>query len=419
MTTNRTSRELFNLVKGMSKVEKKQFYQLASRNNTNDDLQIIAVYRALNNMSSYCSEALAKKVKNIEAKKLPGIKNSLYQLLLESLRRHNDNIAFQLSQLLDYATVLYQKQFYKQALKAIQRLKEEAQRYHQTNFLLLAVSLQKKIYILDDCRLDTIQALNTEMEYHTNALRLIGELSNAGLLLYGYYARYGTLRNQSDKVTMERLYETCLSLPRSSFYAQLYFHQAGTYFFLLNEKREEACAAAQAWVNLFEAFPQMKKMEALQYQRGMYFLNETDPFPPMDAMQERASDCFYGLAMQLNACIAHKTFEAGLLAAAASFIAQLPEAEQKILLCYKAALLCVTCGKYSQAEDFISTSLANKNAFRIDLQTALRRFQITIHERLQNIDLSESLTRSVRRFIRSNSFQGSNFQCAPKVTGVQ
>ena len=144
MATNRTSSELFNLIKGMSKVEKKQFYQMASRNSTSEDLQILTVYRALNNMKTYSSADLARKVKNIEQRKLSGIKNSLYQLLLESLRLHNGTMHLQLSQLLDYATVLYQKGFYEQALKTIKKMKDESGRYHQTNFLLQAVLLEKR-----------------------------------------------------------------------------------------------------------------------------------------------------------------------------------------------------------------------------------------------------------------------------------
>lgn len=408
MATNRTSRELFNLIKGMSKVEKKQFYQMASRNSTSEDLQILAVYRALNNMKTYSSADLARKVKNIEQRKLSGIKNSLYQLLLESLRLHNDTMHLQLSQLLDYATVLYQKGFYEQALKAIKKMKDESGRYQQTNFLLLAVLLEKKIHILDDCNFSTIRSLNDEMEHYTRELQVIGELSNCGMSLYAYYARYGMLRNVSDKIKLDMLYATCLSLSRDSFYAELYFHQACTYFFLLNERNDDAYAAAQSWVNLFEAHPQMRDMEQLQYQRGLFFLNEIRPASHIVTSDNPAGDSFYVLAMRLNTRIVQKTFDAALLDEAECFIKKLPEAEQKILLCYKAAVVCMGCGHISRANDFILHALAGKNVYRIDLQVALRQFRISIHEKLGNVDLSESLSRSVKRFIKANSFQELN-----------
>lgn len=66
---NRTSKELFDLVKGMSKWEKKNFNRYAKRNTSAESLKVITLFKVLNEMGEYNEKNWRKKLKACSAGK--------------------------------------------------------------------------------------------------------------------------------------------------------------------------------------------------------------------------------------------------------------------------------------------------------------------------------------------------------------
>src|SRR5688572_445324 len=108
---NRNSEELFALVKGMSKCEKKSSHLYARRNGSTDNLKVLAMYNCLNTMDNYDEKRLVRRLKGVGAKQIPNLKVSLYNLLLDSLRvfKKDESIDLQLHQLMGHAKILYDK----------------------------------------------------------------------------------------------------------------------------------------------------------------------------------------------------------------------------------------------------------------------------------------------------------------------
>src|SRR3954470_8751963 len=113
---NRSTDELFQLIKSLETSEKRLFKLYVKRSTGSIDLKIIQLFDALDKMNEYDEKILLEKNKGIKKEQLSNIKASLYKQLLASLRlmKDEDNIDMQLHEQMGYAKILYNKGLYLQ-----------------------------------------------------------------------------------------------------------------------------------------------------------------------------------------------------------------------------------------------------------------------------------------------------------------
>ena len=118
---------LFDLVKSLSKSEKRQFRLYAGRLGVNEDAKFMALFDILEKLSGYDEEEILKN-KEIKKKQLSNLKAHLYKQILISLRLNpiHQNVRLQLREQLDFATILYHKGLYNQSLKILDKAKTMA-----------------------------------------------------------------------------------------------------------------------------------------------------------------------------------------------------------------------------------------------------------------------------------------------------
>lgn len=415
---NRTSKELFELIKGMSKWEKKNFSRYAKRNSNSECLKVLSLFRALNSMDAYNEKMVAQKMKGIQCRQLPGLKVYLYNQILDSLRicKKEDSIVLQLHQLMDHANILYDKGFWAQSLKVLQRLKNIAASYHQISFLFQASVLERKLELLyGTCRPEAINQLNREMAWCSQQFTLISQLSNQSMLLYGWHKRYGILRNEEEQMKVDEIFGTCCNAEKEtlSFYPKLYFLQAKTYYYQLKADPAHFYASAMEWVAHFRQNRKMMETEPLQYQRGLSYLNEAalhcgqaDALYDTGKQLEGFIDRFYQLSSALNLCLFERHVDEPLLGETHRYVQALHNPARLIKLCYQAARLCVQEANYERAIDFIRIVMNQKTYDRIDLQYKVRLLQLEVHQKLNNDRLAEYLALSARRFAKAHGLVG-------------
>jgi hypothetical protein len=142
-------------------------------------------------MHEYDEILLMKKLKGITKPQLANLKTHLYKQVLASLRllKTNDNIDLLLSEQLDNARILYNKGLKLQALRILERAKEITKQNQKFNFLVQAISLEKKIETLHITRTGTDkteQMAKEAMDISSHIYR-VTKLSNLALLLYRWY----------------------------------------------------------------------------------------------------------------------------------------------------------------------------------------------------------------------------------------
>jgi len=410
---NRTTKELFDLVKGMSKWEKKSFHRYARRNSNSESLKVLSLFSVLNAMEAYSEKAFAQKTKGMQCRQLPSLKVYLYNQILDSLRvcKNEDSLLLQLHQLMDHANILYSKGFWAQALKVLKRLKKTAAAYHQVSFLFQALSLQRKLELLcGTCSAEQVGELSNELAECSQQLSLISHLSNQSMLLYGCFRRCGPLQTEEEKRRAGEIYWLCCEVEdeRLSFYARLYFLQAKTYYYQLTNDAAQFSQSASEWVDHFDQNRQMLKVEPLQYQRGLFYLNEAaflhkqkDTLHRTAGLLEESNDPFYQLSAALNLCLFEKAAGNDLLDEAYRHIQSPGNPSRLLKICCQAARLCFQVANYERSLDFIFVGLQQKTEVRIDLQYELRLLQLAAHKELGHDRLVESLELSARRFAKT------------------
>ena len=105
---NQPNDYLFQLIRSLSKAEKRSFKIYAMRNSS-EEAKFIQLFDAIDKSKEYSEEYLIQKLDGIKKTQLSNLKAHLYRQLLTSIRLNytNHNIDIQLREQIDYARILY------------------------------------------------------------------------------------------------------------------------------------------------------------------------------------------------------------------------------------------------------------------------------------------------------------------------
>ena len=121
---------LFELIKSLTKSEKRNFKLYAKRISLNEESKFVRLFDIMDQINDYSEDKILQKGSGIKASQLSNIKAHLYRQILTSLRlnhiTHNSDI--EVRENIDYARILYNKGLYRQSLKALDKTKQKAKR---------------------------------------------------------------------------------------------------------------------------------------------------------------------------------------------------------------------------------------------------------------------------------------------------
>ncbi|MFN5335530.1 MAG: hypothetical protein ACK5BV_10115, partial [Bacteroidota bacterium] len=276
---NRSDDTVFLLIKSLEKSEKRNFKLYAARNTGGTDLKVIQLFDALDKMKIYDEVDLLKKNKRISKAQLSNLKAHLQKLILSSLRliRQSDNISLQLNEQMDFARILYNKGFYLQSLKTLEKCKEQALAYQQYTYLQQIIFFEKKIEALyitrsmqhkaDELRLQSIEV--------NEKLLAISKLSGLSLQLYGWYIKNGVARNKRDEAEVKAFLEKELPADggrQKGFYEELYYYQSMNWYAFIRQDFLQHYRYSKKWVEVFDRYPEMIEVETAHYIKGLHNL---------------------------------------------------------------------------------------------------------------------------------------------------
>lgn len=140
------STELFDLIRSMSRSEKR-FFKLNSSIQKGEK-NYLRLFDAIDEQSEYDEAAIKERFKDETfIEHLPSEKNHLYKHILRSLRLyHSDDSAdARAQQELKNVEVLYRKRLFKEAWKFLNRARKLVQQYEKFNHLLDVISWEKAL----------------------------------------------------------------------------------------------------------------------------------------------------------------------------------------------------------------------------------------------------------------------------------
>lgn len=277
--SNENNDPVFQLVKSLTRSEKRHFRLFTNRQGSNEGLKFLQLFDAMDHQEQYDEEKILQQVPTLKKVQLANMKANLYRQMLSSLRLYHgsQNMDIQLREQLDFARVLYNKGFYQQSLKMLEKAKVAAMQAQMPHIALHAIDFEKLIesqYITRSLggKADALSAEAMDIAAHVSQIH---QLSNVALRLYGMYIKVGHARNRDDHEYITAYFHAhlpALDSSKASFLERLYYFQSHVWYYYVIQDFRACYRYAQKWVDLFEEFPEMKHRHTTQYIKGLHNL---------------------------------------------------------------------------------------------------------------------------------------------------
>lgn len=428
-----STEHLLEVIRSLTKAEKRNFRLYAERNNKGSSLLFVQVYDVLERFDRYDEKLLLKKVSNLKKSQLSNIKAHLYKQLLASLRRidRKSELDITIRDQLDYSRILYNKGLYKASLSLLDKTKKLAWENGFFSSALSALEFEKFIesQYITGSMYPKAELITNQTAELMEKLTLTHKLSNLSLSMYAYYLQHGHIKMGPvyDEVT-KHFSDSLPTVEYRSmdFYQKLYFTQSNAWYCMMIQDFPNNFKHAKRWVDLFEEYPKKKQSETTLYIKGLHnvlsalFMNSaTKKFLGHyeKLMQFEKSD---NLKITINEKsqltlyqTLHTIHKIYLTAEYSKNVKLIPPIEDLInnnpynwdshrilVLKYKVACVYFGASKHDQAITLLNL-IINKNYSNIrqDIQCYARILNLAAHFNLGNETLVSYQVRSVYRFL--------------------
>lgn len=426
------SKELFELIKSLSKSEKR-FFKLSSSLQSGDK-NYLKIFDAIDKQDDYDEEIIKHQFKGeIFIKHFPSEKNHLYKLILKSLRAyHADNsISSILKQEIKNIEILYKKALFKECNKFLGRAKKMAVAHEKFYYLFELMNWEKLLleeaYEAGEFTRDIDELIDEEQD-------IIEKLRN----LAAYHVLYskinfvfrsgGFVRSVEDKAVVEEISNHPLIKGKNTALS----NRAATICYYI----QGFCAMANRDTELsYQKFKRVKEIldenELIKndlpkrYTRTLYNIlvnlidmgrQEDAKMLIQDMRKLQDEEAFSSTDIQvlifrstyqgeLKLHHRHGTFEEAIplidevIEGFATFDGKISK-EQELIFNYGIAYTYFGANQFSKALQWNNKVLNdNEPNLRQDIYSYSRLFNLIIHYELGNFDLMEYILKSTMRYL--------------------
>jgi hypothetical protein len=272
---------LFELVKSLTKSEKRQFKLYVGRVGGNEDAKFLVLFNILDKMTEYDEKVVLKK-SSISKSQLSNQNANLYRQLLISLRLNPQHHTFpvQIREQLDYATILYNKGLYQQALKILDKAKVQALELEENYMAYEIIEFEKVIESQYITRSLKSRADDLAIEAKNVSIQnvLASKLSNLSLQLYSFLLGNGYSKNEEDYLLARNYFYYHLptfELDQLGFRERLYLYMSQLWYSFIIQDFSASYKYAVKWVGLFQDNPKMMVSHPVYFLKGQYYLLES------------------------------------------------------------------------------------------------------------------------------------------------
>ncbi len=430
--SNVKSEQLFNLIKALSKGEKRFFKLYVSRLGKIDNKKFIILFDAIEKQKIYNEEKIIHQQKELNPKQLPNLKTHLYFQLLKSLRLSNSNNlrSIKMMDLIDYARLLYSKCLYKECVKMLDKAKKAAIINDQSVFLLEILEIEKLVLskTLDAGNEERVRHIINETIKVTESIKNLNIFSNLSLQFDSYYNKLGFVRNNDELKKVTTYFNESLpkyDLKKISFQEKLYLYKSYVGFYFFTQNFTLGYFYANKWVDLFKEQPEMIILKPEMYIKALnsllaaqnklyYYSDFTKTLKTLVAIKrEKKIILTENLNLNLFRAIyvheINRHFMLGEFKSGTRIVGALENELNKIitkldkhsilLLYYKIACLYFGSGNYRTALTWLNKITNEREiALREDIHSFARILSLISHYELGNDDLVESYIRSTYRY---------------------
>jgi hypothetical protein len=430
------SSELFNLIKSLSKSEKR-FFKLSSSLQSGDK-NYLKIFDIIDKQAVYDEAGIKREFEGERfVKHFPSEKNHLYKLILKSLRSYysDNSISAELTQEIKNIEILYKKALYKECDKFLRRAKKMAKQHEKFYYwfelirlekILLEESYEEGIFnrSLDDLideEKDVIAKLRNLAEYHVLYSKVNYAFRSEG---YIRDPKANRIINEVSENYLIKGKNTALSKRA----ATICFYTQG-FCYLADNKTDLSFIAFSQVKRILDENPDLRKDLARRYLRTIYNIiiihtgrsEFRSAFKLIEELRALGGKSGYN-SEDARVRIFRSTYMAelniydklGEHEKAIEIIQQVVDKmesfkgklnkEYLITFYLKFAFIYFGDGQYNKALFWLNKILNdNESALRQDLYSYARIFNLIVHFELKNYDLIDYLIKSTLRFLNKRN----------------
>lgn len=271
---------LFQLIKSLTKSEKRQFKLYVNRLASNSNRKFIALFDLLDKMSGY-DEGKILNAKIVKRDQLSNLKNHLYKQILINLRLSSTakSKKLQLRERLDYVYILYNKGLYEQSLLMLQRVKMQAAALDDTAVASHAIEFEKEMQTqyLSKTSFAYVDEIVKKSLHHASHNFRKSKLSSLSLMLHAKNVHFGYVKNDKEYSEIVQFFESHIEeidIEHAGLTETYWYYSSHMLYSILVQDLLSAYKFANKLIELFYVSPEMIELHPVFFIRGHQYLFE-------------------------------------------------------------------------------------------------------------------------------------------------
>lgn len=426
------SNELFDLIKSLSKSEKR-FFKLHSALQSGEK-NYLRIFDAIDRQKVYDEDAIKKQFgKETFIKHFPSEKNHLYKLILKALRAFHaeSSITGVLKQHINNIEILFDKALYAEASKMLQRAKRIAAE-HERFYLWFELLAWEKNLIEEDYQSGKFTTdVNSLVEEEEEVLAKLKNLAAYNVLYakVNYVFRSGGyVRTDEEHAMVEEISGHPLIKGKNtalSHRASTICHYTQGFCFWAQREWATSYAKFQRVREILDKHPQLRKDLPKRYVRTLYYLIQCEielgdhahvkeDIAKLRALPQQPG--FAGMDIRIQVfCNSHLSelrfydrtgdfvkavkAEQAVVDGMAQYGLRIPK-EYELEFYFLLSTVHFGAGNMSRSLHWLNKVLNDPEPMlRQDIFTYARLFNLVVHYELGNFDLLEYIVRSTQRYL--------------------
>lgn len=246
--SGKVNEALFDLIRSMSKSEKRYFKLMSSRHTIGDENNYVRLFDYIDRQTHYDEDELQKHFKG-EAflNRLSITKKRLYDHVLSALDSFHAgaSVEAQLFKMLHSADILFDRSLYEQSRRVLRSAEKLAGRYEKQSILLLIASKQKRLLETSgylDVESVALAELKEKEQNALDSIQLYNRIWSVKSQLFALLSRKGVARSEEEKSSYSNLCQTLLQNPEYEITSiecrYLLHHTLSAYYYAVSDSAQ-------------------------------------------------------------------------------------------------------------------------------------------------------------------------------------
>ncbi len=429
--SKQSSDHLFDLIKSLTKSEKR-YFRLLSQQQNESKAKYMQLFDFLEQKENYTAADL-EEITFIKANQISNMKAHLMQKILQALRQFESakNNEIHIREMIDYVQILYNRGLFRQAFDILKKAYKKVAKTGNLELKLELLKWEKNLLnqSVGSQYSQNVQRVISEVEDANSKINLINQFTNLAVKLNAIYVKTGYIRNDGHLKEVQKLFyeglpqheEEKLSIHEKLSLYRLYVNY---YYFL--EDMEVGYKYALKWLQLYDQHPDLKNSQLNDYLSAVnqvmiaeyklfYYQNFLKSRQRLHDLNEKMQNSVnenirnrlikYVYVHEFNRIFMLGKFNLGVkllkkLNPDLEAFIQRSDEHSRIILFYKIACLYFGNSQYHKALEWLNrVQQDEKTDLREDIHSFARILSLIAHYELGNMEVIDYYIRSTYRFL--------------------